>query len=147
MAAAFSLRLNCLRQVAVPEPITSCLCSGPCLVQQEEPVARLRGIPKWRIAMLKSLRLGIVAAVALVLWTGTPAADEKGSAPNDGHVMVRPDDIKWGPAPPALPAGAKIAVLAGDPSKAGPYVMRAQLPDGYKVPPHWHPVDENVTVL
>jgi quercetin dioxygenase-like cupin family protein len=27
------------------------------------------------------------------------------------------------------------------------YVLRAKLPDGYKVPPHWHPSDENVTVL
>jgi hypothetical protein len=71
------------------------------------------------------------------------------SAKSDmGHVMVTPDDVKWGPAPPGLPPGAKLAVLAGDPSKAGvPYTIRARFPDGYKVPPHWHPVDENVTVL
>ena len=48
----------------------------------------------------------------------------------------------------SLPPGAKMGVLVGDPSKAGmPYVVRAKLPDGYKVPPHWHPSDENVTVL
>jgi quercetin dioxygenase-like cupin family protein len=41
-----------------------------------------------------------------------------------------------------------MAALVGDPSKPGvPYVLRAKLPDGYKVPPHWHPGDENVTVL
>ena len=28
-----------------------------------------------------------------------------------------------------------------------PFVFRAKLPDGYKVLPHWHPGDENVTVL
>ena len=66
---------------------------------------------------------------------------------DDNHVAVRPDDIKWGPSPAHLPPGAKVAVLSGDPSKAAPYVLRAKLPDGYKVPPHWHPSDENVTVL
>jgi quercetin dioxygenase-like cupin family protein len=97
--------------------------------------------------MQKSVRLGIVAATALAIWSGAQARDNKGQDADKGHVMVRPDDIKWGPAPPALPAGAKIAVLSGDPSKAGAYVLRAKFPDGYKVPPHWHPTDENVTVL
>ncbi len=47
-----------------------------------------------------------------------------------------------------LAPGAKMAVLVGDPTKSGvPYVIRAKMPDGYKVPPHWHPSDENVTVL
>jgi hypothetical protein len=65
-----------------------------------------------------------------------------------GHVMVTPDRLEWRAAPPGLPPGAKMAVLAGDPTKPGlPYVLRAKLPDGYLVPPHWHPVDENVTVL
>jgi quercetin dioxygenase-like cupin family protein len=61
--------------------------------------------------------------------------------------MVRPDDVKWGPAPPVLPAGAQAALISGDPSKAVPYVIRVKLPDGYKIPPHWHPTDENVTVI
>lgn len=65
-----------------------------------------------------------------------------------GHVMVSPDQITWGPAPPGLPPGAQVAVLDGDPSKVGAaYTMRAKLPDGYKVPPHWHPSDENLLVL
>jgi quercetin dioxygenase-like cupin family protein len=56
--------------------------------------------------------------------------------------------VKWGPAPPSLPPGAQLCVLSGDPAKAGrPYVLRVKMPDGYKVPPHWHPVDENATVL
>ena len=64
------------------------------------------------------------------------------------HVLVTPDQIKWGPAPPGLPPGAELAVLRGDPSKAGaPFTMRAKFPDGYKVLPHWHPTDENVSVV
>jgi quercetin dioxygenase-like cupin family protein len=99
--------------------------------------------------MRTSMSLALVAVVALAIWTGAQAAGEKGKVHGDDkdHVAVRPDDVKWGPGPPGLPAGAKIAVLTGDPSKSVPYVLRAQLPDGYKVPPHWHPTDENVTVL
>ncbi|HEV8589664.1 MAG TPA: cupin domain-containing protein [Pyrinomonadaceae bacterium] len=64
------------------------------------------------------------------------------------HIATTPDELKWGPAPPGLPPGAELAVVSGDPSKAGaPFTMRAKFPDGYKVPPHWHPTDENVTVI
>jgi hypothetical protein len=74
-------------------------------------------------------------------------ADTGGAAPA-AHVMVEPASITWGDGPPSLPPGAKLAVVAGDPSKAGqPFVMRAQVPAGYKVPPHWHPTAENLTVL
>ena len=64
------------------------------------------------------------------------------------HIAVSPDSVKWGPASPKLPPGAQFAILMGDPSKPGaPYVFRARLPDGFSVPPHWHPTDENVTVI
>jgi ChrR-like protein with cupin domain len=64
------------------------------------------------------------------------------------HEIVRPDQVKWGPGSPALPPGAQTVVLAGDPGKAGSqYTMRVKVPNGYKVAPHWHPMDESVTVL
>ena len=64
------------------------------------------------------------------------------------HIATTADELKWGPAPPALPPGAELAVVSGDPSKAGgAFTIRAKFPDGYKVPPHWHPTDENVTVI
>lgn len=63
------------------------------------------------------------------------------------HILVTPDQLKWGPAPPGLPPGSEVAVLRGDPSKAGPFVLRARFPNGYKVPPHWHPIDESVSVV
>ena len=65
----------------------------------------------------------------------------------DDHVAVSADQLKWGPAPPAFPKGAQIAVLAGSPSKDGLYVLRLKVPAGYKVPPHIHPNDENITVI
>ena len=62
-------------------------------------------------------------------------------------VVSTGDDLKWGPASPALPTGAQGAVLVGDPAKEGLYVVRVKFPAGYKVAPHSHPNDENVTVI
>jgi hypothetical protein len=59
-----------------------------------------------------------------------------------------PDQIQYGPAPAFLPPGAELAVLEGNPMVAtGDYTIRLKMPDGYKVPPHWHPKRENVTVI
>jgi len=64
------------------------------------------------------------------------------------HVVLNEADMQWGPGPDSLPPGGQMSVLDGDPSKAGvPFVIRAKLPDGYKVPPHWHPTTENVSVI
>lgn len=65
----------------------------------------------------------------------------------DHHATVLPDAVKWGPGPAAYPPGAQIAVLSGDPTKEGFYVVRLKVPAGYKIAPHTHPNDENVTVL
>ena len=56
-------------------------------------------------------------------------------------------DVKWGPAPPFFPKGAQFAVMQGDPSKEGVYTVRLQMPAGYFIAPHYHPTDEEVTVL
>src|SRR5947208_1386656 len=56
-------------------------------------------------------------------------------------------EIKWKDGPPSVPKGAMIAVLEGDPTKAGPFVFRIKLPDGYRIPPHTHPQTERVTVI
>lgn len=53
----------------------------------------------------------------------------------------------WGPAPPFLAKGAQFAVYQGDPGKAGEYTIRLKLPAGYVIAPHFHPTDENVTVI
>ena len=55
--------------------------------------------------------------------------------------------IEWKPGPAAIPPGAKMAVLEGDPTKEGPFVVRFQFPDGYHIPPHTHPKTERVTVI
>ena len=57
------------------------------------------------------------------------------------------NEIKWGEVPPDLPKGGQLAVLHGDPSKAGQFTMRLKMPDGYKIAPHWHTQDEQLTVV
>lgn len=94
--------------------------------------------------MCQTRVLWFVLTACLIGFLGLTRAGDKG---HDEHVLVTPEMLKWGPGPPALPPGAELAQLSGDPTKEGPFTIRIKLPDGYKVPPHWHPVDENVTVL
>ena len=54
--------------------------------------------------------------------------------------------LAWGPAPAAFPKGAKMAVVSGDPGKADMFTIELSLPDGYRLPPHFHPTDEAVEV-
>jgi mannose-6-phosphate isomerase-like protein (cupin superfamily) len=68
--------------------------------------------------------------------------------PSQAQNAFTPDQVKWGPVPPTVPAGAQLAVLEGDPMAAsGDYTIRVKMPDGYKIAPHTHPLRENVTVL
>src|SRR4051812_35027373 len=68
-------------------------------------------------------------------------------AQSQNHVIQAPQEAQWGPAPPLLPAGAQIAVLAGDPTKPVPYTVRLKFPANYSIPAHSHPTDEHVVVL
>jgi quercetin dioxygenase-like cupin family protein len=63
------------------------------------------------------------------------------------HVLVDLKEANWGPAPPMLPPGAQIAVLAGDPTKPAAYTVRLKFPSNYSIPAHSHPTDENVVVV
>jgi hypothetical protein len=55
--------------------------------------------------------------------------------------------LDWRSAPPFLPAGARAAVLEGDPTKPGPFRMRLEMPDGYEVRPHHHAMSEHIGVI
>jgi quercetin dioxygenase-like cupin family protein len=71
-----------------------------------------------------------------------------GSATAFAQAMpVNADDVKWGPAPTVFPTGAQIAVISGDPFKSGLYVVRLKLPANYRIPAHYHPTSEYLTVL
>ena len=55
-----------------------------------------------------------VVAAAQILPTAVPQAAEMQMKP-----PVNVEDIKWGPAPPVIPPGAQLAVVAGDPTRRG----------------------------
>jgi mannose-6-phosphate isomerase-like protein (cupin superfamily) len=61
-----------------------------------------------------------------------------------GHAVITPSQLVWKPLIP----GVEMAVISGDPDKKGGlYVIRIRTQGEVKVPPHWHPTDEHVTVL
>jgi quercetin dioxygenase-like cupin family protein len=59
---------------------------------------------------------------------------------------ILPEDIIWKPFP-AFPPAARLAVVVGEPSKPGPYLIRVKVPSGVKLMPHRHPEDRLYTVL
>jgi len=96
--------------------------------------------------MSKPLFPAVVIAL-LTVTTATRADDAKKKATKPEAVFLTAAEIKWGDAPPSLPKGAQIAVLHGDPSKKAPFTVRLKMPDGYKIPGHWHTQDEQLTIL
>jgi quercetin dioxygenase-like cupin family protein len=100
---------------------------------------------------MKKIAALVLLGAGLALSSLVFAADEKAktetAAASTEHVMYAAADLKWGEAPPSLPAGAKLAVLEGDPKKEGLFTVRLQMPPGYKIPAHTHPTAEHVTVL
>jgi hypothetical protein len=71
-----------------------------------------------------------------------------GAQPAYAQNAFTPDQVKWGPAPPFIPAGAQLAVIEGNPmASSGDYTIRLKMPDGYRIAPHTHPLRENVTVI
>lgn len=89
----------------------------------------------------------IWVAVGFLLFAGIAVAGDMMQAPAPHMIALAASDMKWGDMPPMFLPGAKLAVVSGDPSKEGLYVIRIQMPAGYRISPHWHPTDENVTVL
>ena len=84
-------------------------------------------------------RLFATAIVGLVLIGSTAVGQD--------HLIFSADQIEWKPAPAALPPGAQVAILRGDPAQPGLFTMRLKFPANYQIAAHWHPADEHATVL
>jgi quercetin dioxygenase-like cupin family protein len=59
---------------------------------------------------------------------------------------VLPEDVEWKTFP-AFPPSVRLAILVGNPSEPGPYVIRVKVPSGVKLMPHQHPEDRIYTVM
>jgi quercetin dioxygenase-like cupin family protein len=92
---------------------------------------------------MKAIRTVLVIPMFALAWLHAPTAGAQGHA---DHIMVTPGKLKWADVP-SLPPGAKIAVIEGPLSEAKPFTIRLKLPADYRIPPHWHPAIEHVTVI
>jgi anti-sigma factor ChrR (cupin superfamily) len=93
--------------------------------------------------MKKTLITFAVLALLTVVGLRPDVVRAQGSSAARAAVTIAPDAVKWNPLVP----GIQISALAGDSSKPGPYTVRLKFADGARVAPHWHPEDENVTVV
>jgi quercetin dioxygenase-like cupin family protein len=98
--------------------------------------------------IVSSFVLAIALALVVLGQTGERVQNHQMTAPDKAEMKIYPaTDVQWKEGPASLPAGAKFAVLEGDPTKEGVFTMRLSLPDGFKIPPHWHSNVEHVTVV
>jgi quercetin dioxygenase-like cupin family protein len=94
-------------------------------------------------AVAFSLICGVIFAQAPKTTTASKPAPKMAMA---SHPIVTPDSLKWAPLFPGVDA-IQMAVVSGDPSKPGPFVVRLKIAKGAVLAAHWHPTTENVTVL
>ena len=73
---------------------------------------------------------------------GAPAFGENDP---EGFVRVAPEEVKWRDLQGYN--GVQFAVIDGDPSKPGVYVVRVKFPPGVMTRPHFHPDTRYAVVL
>ena len=65
------------------------------------------------------------------------------------HAMAQssahPASLQWS-VPTTLPPSARVAVAIGDPTGPGETTFLISMPDGYRIPPHFHPSHVHVEV-
>jgi len=90
---------------------------------------------------MKNIFAALFTALVLSSLGGLPAWAQSGT-----HMMVTPDELKWTEVS-SLPAGAMLAVIEGPLNEAVPFTFRLRFPANYRLPAHWHPAIEHVTVI
>lgn len=106
-------------------------------------------------ATITNILIILAVPALLVGCSRSDAHDQAGAAPpdvvsehdDDDHILIRGGAVDWQPGPGSLEEGAEFAVLEGDPSAEGFFVLRIKMPDGFHISPHWHPRFERVTVI
>ncbi len=95
--------------------------------------------------MRLALAIGsLITAATAVQAQNAPAAGAQAPANMTLHPTA---EIKWTEGPAAMPKGARMAILEGDPTQPGMFTLRLKFPDGFKVGPHYHSQTEHVTVI
>jgi quercetin dioxygenase-like cupin family protein len=86
-----------------------------------------------------------VIASALALCCSSVAGPASAGTDAKGFIRLTPDEAQWKEVPGGH--GVQMAVVSGDPSKAGVYVIRVRFPPGIMSAPHFHPEDRHAVVL
>jgi len=90
----------------------------------------------------------ILVAAVLTAAVASEAAAQESTDAMAGMSAVSAKSIMFADiAVPGFDPGMKIAVIDGNPDAEGPYTLRLSFPAGYRFPPHFHPMAENLTVL
>ncbi len=92
-------------------------------------------VPIKKLTLAAGLSLGLLA---LPVAHGEGENDGMTVLMNGNFVTADPENIKWVPNK-SVPYGMSMVLLYGNPSQPGPYIFRAKMPSGYKLPPHKHP--------
>ena len=90
------------------------------------------------------MRLSHTIVAAALACAGGFATVALADPPADVMQIVREAEIKWRPG---LAPGLQTAVVAGNPSQPGPYVVRVKFAPGTMSPPHFHPETRYIVVL
>ncbi len=88
--------------------------------------------------------------VTVAVFLAFPPAHVLGQDAEDATAatMIMADDLEFAPIEiPGFDSGMEIAGMFGDFTMDGPYALRLSFPDGYRFPAHFHPMDENLTVI
>jgi quercetin dioxygenase-like cupin family protein len=109
---------------------------------------------------MKPRSIVLLASAAALLSLSSVAQTKPGSTATSlpaSHLAVRPEGVRWTPMSSDLMEGTpafaltvppQVSLLEGDPAQAGsPFTLRIKLAAGTRVPPHWHPTEEHITVL
>ena len=92
------------------------------------------------------LRISNLSLVCLLGASGLLAPALATAQTLPGHSMVSAAELKWVDVP-SLPPVAKIAVMEDPMNEGVPFTARLRMPANYRIPAHWHPAIEHVTVL
>lgn len=89
---------------------------------------------------MKQLGTALIGTLCLAAAVCLPVSAQT----NDGFIEILPEQV---PFKSPFGAGPSQAVLFGDPSKPGVYVVRNRFPPGAHSNPHFHTQDRHVTVI
>src|SRR6266850_1383967 len=90
-----------------------------------------------------SLKIALMSGLLLAgAFAGAPVSAQELALAR----TAKDSQLKWGPCPPFLPKGCRIAVLHGDPAKANADVF-LKVPASSVLPRHWHTSAERMVLV